>query len=67
MKLFISFAFCVIFAWGALALWNWAEVLAKMTDTNAQLFDFLAVLSLVVSMGFATWCNQLRGDGKEKH
>lgn len=67
MKKFISFALCVIFAWGALALWNWAEVLAKMTGTNAQLFDFLAVLSLVVSMCCATWCNQLKCDGTKRN
>ena len=66
MKKIIALALCVVFAWGAVALWNWAEPFGELTDTNAQLFDFFAAIAIFVSMGCATWYTQLKKNGKAK-
>ena len=64
MKKILALALCVIFAWGAIALWNWAEAFGKLTDTNAQLFDFFAAIALFSSIICAAWYNDLKNRPK---
>lgn len=64
MKKIIAIILCMVFAWGSLALWNWAEILAEATDTNAQLFDFFAALCFIVSMCCSCWFNETRKNEK---
>ena len=64
MKKFIAIILCMVFAWGSLALWNWAEILAEATDTNAQLFDFFAALCFIVALCCSCWFNETRKNEK---
>lgn len=66
MKKILAILLCIIFTWGACALWNWAEVWAEATDTNAQLFDAFAALSLFAALACSCWFNEERKNGKRK-
>ena len=64
MKKILALALCIIFAWGAVALWNFAEPLGELTDTNAQLFDFFSAIALFSSLICASWYTQLKDVAK---
>lgn len=66
MKKILAILLCIVFTWGACALWNWAEVLAEATDTNAQLFDAFAVICLFAGLICSCWFNEIRKDEKAK-
>ena len=55
MKKLLPIFFCVLFTFGFLVLWNWAEAFAKMTDTNTQLFDSLAAILFVAALSCSCW------------
>ena len=52
MKKVISVVLFIVFTWGAIAVWNWADVLAETTQTNAQLFDAIASFLLLLAIVF---------------
>lgn len=62
MKKIIAVVCCVLFTLGACTVWNYAEVWAKATDTNASLFDCIAVILLFSAM----CCSVFYYDQKKK-
>lgn len=62
MKKILPILCCIFFAWGGLALWNWAESLAEITDTNAQLFDSLAAICLVIALSCSCWYQDIKNN-----
>jgi hypothetical protein len=64
MKKILTLALCVIFGWGAVALWNFAEPLGELTDTNAQLFDFFAAIALFSSLICASLYTEMKDVAK---
>ena len=49
-KRIISVIACILFTIASCVVWNLAEVWAEATDTNAQLFDCIAVILLFTAM-----------------
>lgn len=66
MKKILAVILCLVFTWGACALWCFAEALAESTDTNAQLFDALAVICLFGGLCCSCWYNDERKNAKRK-
>ena len=62
MKKIIAVAGCVLCTFSACVVWNLAEYLADTTDTNAQLFDAIAVILLFTAM----CCSVFYYDQKKK-
>ena len=60
-KKILAIVLCFVFTWGACVLWNWAEVWAEATDTNAQLFDAFAAICLFAGLA----CSCLYFDEKK--
>ena len=67
MKKLLPILFCIFFAWSGLAIWNWAESLAEITDTNAQLFDAIAALLIVAALSCSCWYHDIKKYEKSKH
>ena len=63
MKKIIAIIACILCTLGACIVWNEAEVWATATDTNAQLFDCIAVLLLFTAL----CCSVFYYDQKKPH
>ena len=62
MKKIIAVVACILCTLVACIVWNYAEVLADATDTNAQLFDCGAVILLFTAL----CCSVFYHDEKKK-
>lgn len=64
MKQALSIILCLLATWGALVLWNWAEVWAIKAQAPVWLFDGAAIILFITGAACSVWFNELC---KEKH
>lgn len=66
MKKIIALVACVLLTFASCVVWNMAEIWGKATDTNAQLFDAIAVILLFSALCCSVFYYDKKNEQKDR-